>query len=124
MVLSSEENLLFMPVHTFMCSMQYIYMYILQLTVVYERFPTIHTHRVWSIVCGSGDEVTSIPHPCYVYATCFIPPSPILTPNPQPSTHTSHYVIFTGTYDKIVRVWTLTPSRIQVRVHCIMHSVA
>ena len=75
--------------------------------------------RVWSVV--SCDEVASLPHPCYVYATRFVP-TPPLTPHPPPSTPPSshHYTLFTGAYDKIVRVWTLNPSRVQVisLLHC------
>ncbi|CAI8011231.1 Jouberin [Geodia barretti] len=34
--------------------------------------------KVFSL--ASGDEVASLPHPCYMYTVCFIPPPPPLTP--------------------------------------------
>ena len=65
---------------------------------------------MWSV--PSGEEVVSLPHPYYVYATCFIPPSLPTSPPTPPSPH--HYTLLTGAYDKIVRSWSLTPTRVQV----------
>ena len=73
---------------------------------------------MWFIT--SGDEVASLPHPCYVYSACFTPtPTPHPPPSTPPSSH--HYTLFTGAYDKIVRVWTLVPNRVQVQKCVIIH---
>ena len=73
-------------------------------------------YRVWSLL--SGVEMSVLPHPCYVYSVCFgpthTPPHPVTSHTSSSTLHSSHVTLFTGAYDKLVRVWTLAPDSVQV----------
>ena len=52
--------------------------------------------RLWSV--EESSPVCVLPHPCYVYSVCF----------------SSAELLFTGAFDRCIRVWSVTAERAQV----------
>ena len=64
--------------------------------------------RVWSLASPTASEPLAVlPHPCYVYTVYF---STTDTGTDQ--------LVFTGAYDNVIRVWSITSD--SYKVHCLL----